>query len=134
MTAKRENTYIAGVHKHLPMEVYAEKTSNPYRGGTPDCYYEGDKRIAWAEYKFIEVPKRADTLIKPELSPLQLRWLRRCQANGHEALVIVGSAVGGVVLRTAGIWQHGIAAGEFMELRLDRKQIARYLYELTCRT
>ena len=123
MSAKAENTYIAGVHKHMPADVYKEKMSNPYRGGTPDFFYEA-RHQAWCEYKFIEVPKRADTVIKPNLSALQLDWLQRCHTNGHRCFVVVGSRAGGVMLRTVGTWKHGLSAGEFMESIKTKKEIA----------
>jgi hypothetical protein len=126
MSAKQENTFIAGVHKHLPNGVYKEKMSNPYRGGTPDVYYEA-RFTLWVEYKFIEVPKRADTLITPALTPLQKDWLQRCYDNGHNCRVIVGSRAGGVVLGTPGTWLHGITAGEFVESIKTKKEIADIL-------
>lgn len=126
MSSKQETTYIAGVHKELPKHIYREKMSNPYRGGTPDCYYEARKQL-WVEYKFIEVPKRADTVIKPELSALQADWLQRAYANGHPVRVIVGSRAGGVILDTPGVWSHGLAAGEFMERVQTKKEIANLI-------
>lgn len=123
MTAKQETTFIQGVHKVLPSSIYREKMNNPYRGGTPDVYYEA-RHILWAEYKFIEVPKREDTLIKPNLSDLQTEWLGRCHINSHRCIVIVGCRAGGVVLHTPGVWEHGIFAGAFVESMLTKKQIA----------
>ncbi|RYG07090.1 MAG: hypothetical protein EON92_19000, partial [Burkholderiales bacterium] len=90
MSGKAENTFIGSVGKYLPDTVYAEKMHNPYRGGTPDMYYEGLTQSLWAEYKFVVLPKRADTYIVPELSALQLDWLERCRKNGHAPVVIVG--------------------------------------------
>lgn len=123
MSAKAENVFIGAVHKHMPADVYKEKMSNPYRGGTPDVFYEA-RHQAWGEYKFIEVPKRADTLIKPNLSALQLDWLQRCYANGHRCFVIIGSRAGGVMLQSPGVWSHGLSAGEFMESIKTKKEIA----------
>lgn len=126
MSAKAENTFIAGVHKQMPSDIYKEKMSNPYRGGTPDVYYEARFQL-WAEYKFIEVPKRADTLIKPNLSELQLDWLQRCYDNGHKCRVIVGSRAGGVMLAAPGNWKYGITAGEYMASIKTKKEIADIL-------
>lgn len=133
MTAKRENTYIGNIHRHLPGGVYAEKTNNPYRGGTPDCYYES-RFMAWVEYKFNELPKRGTTLMTPNLTPLQADWLRRAHDNGHRCGVIMGAQVGrhsvGVFIRTPGVWLHGISADEFVASAKSTKEMAEVITAL----
>lgn len=129
MAAKPENNFIASVHKHLVPQVYAEKMYNPLRGGTPDVYYEGGKHL-WVEYKFIEVPKRPETRIVPELSALQKLWLRRSFVATGRACVIVGCKAGGVVFSAPGTWEVGVSAQEF-ELALQRRdELARYIERL----
>lgn len=128
MTAKAETTYAQRVNKHLPPEVYREKMNNPYRGGTPDFYYEFDRPL-WVEFKYIEVPKREDTIIRPNLSPLQLDWLERCHGNGHRPLVVVGSRAGGVALRSPGVWRHGLGAGAFVAEAGTAEEIASIIYQ-----
>lgn len=123
MTSKAENTFIAGVHKHLPREVYREKTNNPYRGGTPDVYYEAT-RAMWAEYKFIEVPKRDATVIVPALSSLQADWLKRNYDNGHQPWVIVGHEGGGVIFYRPAQWLDGFTRAEFMVRSVSKADLA----------
>ena len=94
---KPETNFIRRVGKYLPPEVYAEKTNNPYRGGTPDMYYEGGMDILWAEYKYLKkIPPVVD--VSKLLSALQYRWLKRAEKNNRTIAVIVGSAKGGMVL------------------------------------
>ena len=98
MAAKPETRFIARVHKKLDKEVYREKTNNPYRGGTPDCYYEGPLDICWAEYKYLQrIPGVVD--VRKLLSDLQYRWLDRATTNNKTTLVIVGCDGGGAILR-----------------------------------
>lgn len=94
MASKPENLFIGRVHKLLPPEIYHEKMANPYRGGTPDEYYEGPKGILWVEYKYLEKlpPKLCLTNLKgpTSVTPLQQKWLERAVANNVNACVILG--------------------------------------------
>ena len=124
MSAKPETTYANGVHKYLPASVYVEKMNNPYRGGTPDYYVEGFSRVRWIEYKFIEVPKRDSTIIKPNLSSLQREWLGRNFERGHRPLVVIGSRIGGVALWDPGVWDGGLDAASFRRFAKSKEEIA----------
>jgi len=87
MSTQPEGNFIRKVHKLLPSTVYAEKMHNAYRGGTPDCYYEGAIGSMWIEYKWLPKLPARHTLM---LTPLQLRWLRRNAANGKYPWVVLG--------------------------------------------
>lgn len=126
MAAKPESNFIARVHKHLAKSVYAEKMYNPLRGGTPDVYYEGARHL-WVEYKFIDVPKRFETLVVPELSALQKLWLRRCHTAAGRALVVVGCKEGGVVFDSPEVWETGMSAGVFKMVVYHPDELARYI-------
>lgn len=92
-----ENRYIQAVGRRLPPSVYAEKTNNPYRRGTPDMYYEGNRDCLWVEYKWKkEVPKQG---VSPVLllSSLQADWLNRAFNNGRSVAVIIGTPEGGLI-------------------------------------
>jgi len=100
---KPENRFIAKVHKTLPRYIYAEKTANPYRGGTPDCVYEGLKGYHWIEYKWLpRTPVRSFT---PGISPLQRKWLMRAYENNREPWVVVGCSDGCFILRNPSEWE-----------------------------
>jgi hypothetical protein len=125
MTAKAETTFYRSIHKLLPSEVYAEKNANPYRGGTPDVYYEGPSDAWFTEYKFVELPKRSTTLIEHGLSPLQLQWLQRAWENGRAPWVVVGCKTGGVLFKHPGQWRVPTTLSEFTGLLKTRQQLAQ---------
>lgn len=99
---KAENRFIAKVHRALPGYVYAEKTANPYRGGTPDCVYEGENGYHWIEYKWL--PKTPVKTFTPGITPLQLKWLNRAYANRRDPWVVVGFPDGCFILQNPNHW------------------------------
>ena len=129
MSRKPESTFISSVHRRLPKNFHAEKMANPYRGGTPDCYYSGKLADLWVEYKFIVVPKRPDTVIdlitgkNPAISYLQQEWLRSRHAEGRSVGVIVGSKDGGVWFPGL-TWDATYPAKKFLSLLQTRKDLA----------
>jgi len=128
--SKPENSFILGVHRYV--SSYKEKTNNPYRGGTPDVYYEGAGHL-WVEYKFIILPARDTTPIKADLSELQKEWLRRCHLNTGKARVIIGCKEGGVVLETPEQWENSMTTAEFKTNLLGRIALGVYIDAL-CQT
>lgn len=129
MSTKPESNFIAGVHKHLVKQVYSEKMYNPLRGGTPDVYYEAGRHL-WIEYKFIELPKRGETLITPALSELQKQWLRRSHLATGRARVVVGCKEGGVVYNSPEEWEAGLMTKSFKCLLIRRDELARQIERL----
>lgn len=109
--SKPENNFIARIHRLLPRSLHHEKMSNPYRRGTWDVWYSGNKNDLWIEYKYLEcVPVRSNVL--PDLTALQLQWgLERLQ-EGRNLAVIVGCPKGGV-LYTFRDWEKTLTAAEF---------------------
>lgn len=131
-----ENTFIAGLHRLLPADLYRMKNHNPYNSGIADCWYSG-KRDLWIEYKFIAVPKRGETLINlvggraPALSCLQQEWLKERHAEGRNVGVIVGCKDGGA-------WYPGITwnnaainSEQFHRDMMPRKNLAKIIHDLT---
>lgn len=94
MAAKPETRLIERVHRALSAHVYREKTANPYRGGTPDCYYErAHNNILWVEYKYKPTQGRRilwDEAVTKLCSPKQKLWLERADDNGVPVAVITG--------------------------------------------
>lgn len=131
MSAKPENTWVTGMHKHLPSvdSLHREKMSNPYRSGTADWWYD-DVRDLWVEYKFITVPKRLTTEISlvaganPMLSVLQQDWLASRARNGRSVWVIVGCSEGGVIYRRPSEWEATYTAAQFTTQVLSRQGVA----------
>lgn len=127
-----ENSFIQGVHKYVT--CYYEKNNNPYRGGTPDVFYSGPSRPLWIEYKFIVLPKRPDTLIIPDLSPLQLLWLEGRHAEGRAVWVVVGCKQGAVLLTadlSLNFIRHGMSAAAFQKRLIARASLGRMINEFT---
>lgn len=126
---KPENRFIGRVNKKLPDAVYVEKTNNPYRGGIPDCYYEGDYSILWVEYKWLPaVPPRINLTDDKGvcLSRLQQQWLTRAQNNGVPTAVIVGAPGGGVIYPRLS-WMTDLPREEFKAKMITDKEIAEWL-------
>ena len=120
MARKPENTFIASVHRHLGTSVYREKTNNPYLGGTPDLYYEGNRGALWVEYKWFDTVPPQVELVDKKLSRLQQSWLRRCHGNERPCAVIVGCPSGGTIYPGLS-WEQTLPRADFME-RLHRPQ------------
>lgn len=139
-----ESQYTSNVGKRLPSDkIRSWKINDNFAGGVPDAFYrhvEG-KTPLWAEYKFLKaLPKRPTTIIKPDLSALQLHWLKEAVAANENAVVIVGCEsikhkrqVCGVVLHDPLEWENGITAQEF-EARaeqLNYTALARFIEQTT---
>lgn len=132
MAAKPENTFRASVHKHVRAVIYHMKTNNPYLAGVPDDWYSGTGDDLWVEYKFVVIPKRADTVIDINTlpSPLQRDWLIGRHIEGRNVAVIVGCKEGGVIFPGRS-WQTELTAHEFRQRLLPREEIARWIENRT---
>lgn len=132
MSRGPENTFIASVHRHLPVDLYAMKNHNQYNGGVADCWYSGGLGDLWVEYKFIVVPKRGTTLIDlcggkdPAISALQQEWLRDRHLEGRNVAVVVGCKNGGVVLEDRS-WELPFTTQMFIANTTDRKSVASWI-------
>ena len=130
MARKAETTFISSVHKHLPVGVHREKMNNPYRSGTADVWYSGQKDM-WVEYKFLpSLPKRMDTNITLDLSENQKIWLRNRHAEGRNVAVICGCKAGGVVFQGVS-WDKPISNPEFTSRIRTRQELAAWLLSQT---
>lgn len=79
------------------------KNHNVYNGGVADSWYSGRRADLWIEWKWVDLPKRDDTLIditagkKPSLSALQKDWITERRAEGRNVWVVIGSDAGGLM-------------------------------------
>ena len=133
MSTKPETTFYTSVHKHLPppSELYREKMSNPYRAGGADFWYSGNKRDLWVEWKFVVLPKRDDTPIRIDLSPLQREWLRRRHEEGRNVAVIVGCKEGGVAFRECNWEGTPLTCAAFKLFLQPRAELANWIRDFT---
>ena len=124
-TTKPENRFIASVHRYLP-RTYAEKMNNPWRAGTADVWYSGDRGDLWIEYKFIErIPRSAEIL--PDLTPRQKRWLNNRFDEGRNVAVVLGTPTGGVIYRNKK-WMRPLDHVTLSGLIVPRDEIARWIF------
>jgi hypothetical protein len=124
-STKPENRFIGSVHRYLP-RTYAEKMNNPWRAGTADVWYSGDRGDLWVEYKFIErIPRSAEIL--PDLTPRQKRWLNNRFDEGRNVAVVLGTPTGGVIYRNKE-WMRPLDHVTFAGLIVPRDEIARWIY------
>ena len=126
---KPENTFIASVHKFLPVDLYKMKNNNQYNGGIADCWYSGARGDLWIEYKFITIPSRDETLIPLNLSQLQQNWLRARCTEGRSVGVIVGCKSGGVWLPGV-TWEACISSKEYRKRVQPRNALATIINDV----
>lgn len=132
MPSKPETTFIAGIHRRLPRSLHKEKMANPYRGGTADCWYSGDKADQWVEYKYVpKLPVRAS--LTPGLSDLQKNWLRRRYNEGRNVAVIVGCNEGGIILTAPDEWETPLNPEQCRARLQPRDEVARWILTRTTR-
>lgn len=118
-----ENSFIASVHRLLPVGLYRIKNHNVYNGGQADVWYSGNKADLWIEYKFVMLPKRDDTVFDLGLSSLQQEWLRSRAQEGRNVAVVVGCKEGGAYLPGT-TWDKTHTPLIFRKLLRSRKEIA----------
>jgi hypothetical protein len=133
MSRGPENTFIASIHKLLPEDLYAMKNHNEYNGGIADCWYSGVRDL-WVEYKFLEVPKRGNTIINlvrrpstktpPVITELQQDWISERSAQGRDVWIIVGCKDGGVIFRDDG-WTVEHSAAKWRGMVVPRQAVAQ---------
>lgn len=131
MAVKPENTFRAGVHRHLDkVAIHQEKMSNPYSSGTADDWYSGAGGDLWVEYKFIpRQPQRGSVKIAKLFSALQLKWLSDRHREGRNIAVIIGCPSGGLILRDLD-WELESVTVEYFTARLrSRTELAEWISE-----
>jgi hypothetical protein len=129
MSLKPESRFILRVHKILKARgTYFEKNHNMYRSGQPDVLYSGKKGCLWVEYKYLaKLPARDTTVIKPDLTAQQARWIANRSKEGRNVWVILGCPEGGVFLnheqRT-----FGLSLAQYKNQLVPVKSIAEAIY------
>ncbi len=91
-----EHSFIRALHKKLDKRVFTWKINDNFAGGVPDAFYrfkdpvEGQRPL-WIEYKYLKaLPKRKTTIVKPDFSALQRKWLTEAHVSGEQAFGVVG--------------------------------------------
>ena len=132
MASKPETNFRLKIERRLPRTLHREKMNNPFRGGTADSWYSGKGGDLWVEYKFLpRVPQRG--FITPErldLSHLQCQWLRGRHEEGRNVAVIVGTPVGGVIMRNLE-WEEEIPVDLFTSRTVTIPDLATWIMQQT---
>lgn len=104
MVRNPEAKFTTKVNKLIDPVIYTEGMANPFRGGTPDRYYEGPRnRVLWVEYKFdAKVPATWDGMKR--LTGLQRAWLKRAYEHEVNVCVIAGFGNQGVIMTYPKDW------------------------------
>lgn len=129
MSSGPENRFIQGVHAKLPARVYRMKNHNPYNSGIADCWYSGRRGDLWVEYKFVQIPKRASTIVdisageSPPLTKLQQEWLKGRHSEGRSVGVIIGTPDGGIWLPGM-TFQKPLSAADIRANLMDKQALA----------
>lgn len=123
-TTKPENVFIASVHRRLA-SVYFEKLCNPFRSGTPDVWYSGDRGDLWIEYKFLPKIPRSEGIL-PDLSAQQRRWLDSRAAEGRNVAVVIGCKEGAVIYCNRD-WSTPISTSAFLARVVSRDALAAWI-------
>jgi hypothetical protein len=129
MTTKTpEGKFIRRVGRLLPSDIHSEGMANPYRGGTPDRYYEGNRNCLWAEYKYAKaVP--AHWCASGHITGLQKLWIARAQKNHVPVCVIAGFGSHAVVFVKSihEYWDVPYTREEIKELMLPIDDVAAFI-------
>ena len=126
-----EAQFTRNVNKRLPKTVKSWKIIDQYEGGVPDCFYRlrytASPNPLWVEFKYLKaLPKRETTLIRPNLSALQINWLTEAAQAAEKTAVIVGYGSKGVVYSLSEAL-NGIETAEFVSRMETYQELANYL-------
>lgn len=126
MASTPESRFIRSINKLLPSDIHSEGMANPYRGGTPDRYYEGCKSHLWVEYKYArDIPATWRT--RDHVTALQKKWIRRAQKNNVPVVVIAGFNKGGLVLINDMYWDVLMHRSDIKTKLLPKQDLAAFI-------
>lgn len=104
--------------------------NNPYRSGTADYWYSGNKADLWIEYKWLKkIPTKIINLSsgdKPLLSALQQKWLTARDNEGRNVAVVVGFPEGAIILQK-NMWLDNLN----FNMLISRNELASWILEQT---
>lgn len=129
-----EHSYIRSIHKKLHSDVYRWKINDAYAGGVADAFYSGPNGMLFVEYKYIsekKLPKRGTTLIVPDLSGLQKKWLRDRHEESIPVVVVLGTPQASVIF-THCEWEKGILTSQLGNIEdTSNMRVAEFI-EMRC--
>lgn len=128
MSTKPETTFTMSVNRQGALrQTYYEKMHNPYRSGTADFWYSGEKGDLWVEYKYEpSLPKIKE--YKPDVSARQDKWLSDRIDEGRNVAVILGHENGGLIY-TGKSWRLTLLKAEIEARSLSRPDLAAWIFD-----
>jgi len=123
-----EHSFVKAVHRHLPKELIRWKIRDTFTGGVPDAYYCGPSSSLFVEYKFIKLPKRSSTIVKLNLSALQLEFLGKLNSFHQPAAVIVGFISNNnnfSIFLSDAVWTKPLSVAYYSENKISVTNIAQ---------
>lgn len=128
-----ETTFIRSIHAKLPKEVYAWKINANFVAGVADAWYCGGGGSLWVEYKFLPIPARGTSTIRPPPNDNQRDWLVDRAAQNQQTALIVGvdTPKKEVVIFVDDIPRGyaGITKAEFMERAVTRDDVVAFILQ-----
>lgn len=87
----------------------AWKINDNFAGGVPDAWFLGKGTTLWIEFKFLqELPKKGDTVLKPNLSKQQALWLSKLYNAEQPCAVVIGLPKEAIIIVDPMIWERGM--------------------------
>lgn len=118
-----EHSFVRAVHRQLEDNIYHWKINDRYAGGVADAMYVGwSGEVLFIEYKYTKLPALASTVMRPNLTKLQLMWLADMHNRGLETRICIGAEGKGVLLH---VNNREITTSDFIQHALTPKQLAQ---------
>ena len=129
-----EHGFIRAVHRHLPDNLFSWKIHDKFAGGVPDAMYVGPAGVLFIEYKYLkDFPKRPDTPVKINVSPLQVAWMKQmAEVNPKNitCVICIGCANNAFIVSIDAL-SNAISSKEAQSISVPFSEIASKIKEST---
>ena len=111
--------------------AYVWKINANFAGGIPDMWIAGNGSDLWLELKAIKtLPKRASTIIVPNLSAQQLHWLEARALQGVRVGVALATQEGWLFFDHPNEWRGSVTANEARTRLLSLGEVTKTICRL----
>ena len=129
-----EHGFIRAVHRHLPDNLFSWKIHDKFAGGVPDAMYVGPAGVLFIEYKYLkDFPKRPNTPVKINVSPLQIAWMEQIAKVNSEnvtCVICIGCANTAFIVSIDAL-SSTISSEEAQNISVSFSEIALKIKEVT---
>lgn len=130
-----EHSFIRAVHRHLSSDVFHWKIHDKFAGGVPDAMYVGPAGVLFVEYKYLKsLPKRPQTPVKINVSPLQTAWLQRIEQHkltNVNCIVVIGYANNAFMMSIEDSCST-ITSQQACNISMPITDVAQYIQDICC--